>query len=144
MKILIQRVLEAQCIIDNEEFSSIQKGLLLYSCFEQGDSIEQIQKCVSKILSLRIFEDDQERMNYNIEQVKGQILNISQFTLSWKGEKGNRPNFTQSLAPQESKILFDDCNTIFKKQIDCQTGVFGADMKIRSINDGPVTFFLSF
>lgn len=93
MRVIIQRVKSAECIIRDKTVSSIKAGLLLFSCFEAHDNEETISKAIAKIINLRIFEDDQGKMNLNVIQIGGKILNISQFTLSWRGEKGHRPSF---------------------------------------------------
>lgn len=146
MKILIQRVLSASVHISNQEYSSIKNGLLLYICFEQEDTQEIVDKSIKKITSLRIFEDEQRRMNLNINQKKEDILLVSQFTLSWSGVKGNRPSFERSMAPLKAKEMYSYYFLKLKDHLngDLKDGQFGADMKIQSINDGPVTFFLSF
>lgn len=145
MKLIIQRVKEASVSVDNEEVGSIEKGFLLYVCFEQGDDINTVSEAIDKVYNLRIFEDEKGKMNYNLSQVNGSVLSISQFTLSWDGKKGHRPSFDKSLNPTEAKILYRKFNDYLKeKNIHVELGRFGADMKVSSINDGPVTFHLSF
>ncbi len=146
MKVLIQRVLNASVNINKEKYSSIGKGLLLYLCFEKNDNQEISKNAINKIISLRIFEDDMGKMNLNINQKKLDILIVSQFTLSWMGKKGNRPSFEGSMEPSKAQIMFEDICKSFEKKVLGQVnkGQFGADMKVESTNDGPVTFFLSF
>lgn len=145
MKLLIQRVLEASVSIENEMKGQIQNGFLLYICFETQDTIEQVHQAVTKITNLRVFEDHEQKMNKNIFQSAGSILSISQFTLSWDGKKGHRPSFANSLAPSQAKILYRHFNDeLSKLNLNVQKGLFGSDMKVASINDGPVTFFLEF
>jgi D-tyrosyl-tRNA(Tyr) deacylase len=145
MKVIIQRVLSAQVNIDNIAHGKIGRGYLLYVCFERQDSIESIKKAVIKITNLRINEDQEQKMNLNLSQVEGSILSISQFTLSWDGKKGNRPSFENSMEPTEAKELYKHFNKSLKENgLIVESGVFAADMKVESINDGPVTFIFNF
>lgn len=145
MKIVLQRVLSASVKIDGFITGKIEHGLLVYVCFESHDEYSAIDKAIKKIMALRIFQDKHGKMNKNILETSGEILSISQFTLSWDGRKGNRPSFDLSMPPQKAADYYKK----FNKKIDSfgvhiQTGTFGADMKVESINDGPVTFHLSF
>lgn len=145
MKVLVQRVLYASVSVDNEEIGCINNGLLLYVCFENQDSIDSIEMAVDKIINLRIFKDENQKMNQNILQIKGSILSISQFTLSWDGKKGHRPSFDKSMPPNQAKIFYRYFNDqIESHDIKISKGRFGSDMNVKSINDGPVTFFLEF
>jgi D-tyrosyl-tRNA(Tyr) deacylase len=145
MKILIQRVLSASVEIDGLTHSEIDQGLLLYVCFESSDIKESIDKAIRKIISLRIFEDDNGKMNQNILQKKYSIMSVSQFTLSWNGSGGNRPSFENSMKPDQAASYYNQFNEVLRQSVDSvKSGKFGADMKVCSKNDGPVTFFLSF
>ena len=145
MKVVIQRVLEAKVEINKEIAGQIGKGLLLYVCFETDDNLDSVQTACEKISKLRIFEDEKGRMNKSILDVQGSILSISQFTLSWDGRKGHRPSFDRSMEPSKAKEFYEVFNKkLVDKDIHLATGEFGADMKVSSINDGPVTFHLSF
>lgn len=145
MKIVIQRVLSANVKVDGEIVGEINHGYLLYVCFEINDNNEVMNKAIDKIINLRILEDDNGKMNNNILQSSGQILSISQFTLSWDGRKGNRPSFDLSMPPAQAQLNYFKFNEALKtKGIDVKKGIFGADMKVESINDGPVTFHLNF
>ncbi|MCO4754326.1 MAG: D-tyrosyl-tRNA(Tyr) deacylase [Bacteriovoracaceae bacterium] len=145
MKVVVQRVAQAKVEIDNEVSGSINKGLLLYVCLEVGDTKDTVITCVEKLSKLRIFEDDQGRMNKSVLDIEGQILSVSQFTLSWNGKKGHRPSFDASMPPKEACELYEFFNESMRdKDLEVQTGRFGADMKVGSVNDGPVTFHLSF
>ena len=145
MKILVQRVLNSSVEVDKQIIGSINIGFLLYVCFEVDDNIEKIDQGIQKILNLRIFEDSQGKMNQNIMQISGEILSISQFTLSWDGKKGHRPSFDKSMPPQNAKIFYRTFNDKLKETgLTIAQGQFGAEMKVKSINDGPVTFFLEF
>jgi len=145
MKVIIQRVKEAKVEIEHKVVGAIEHGFLLYVCFEDGDQSEAIDKAITKIVNLRIFEDGDHRMNHNIQQANGSILSISQFTLSWDGKKGHRPSFDRSMAPNSAKLFYRKFNDKLEELgIPLAKGQFGAEMKVHSINDGPVTFFLSF
>lgn len=144
MKVVIQRVKSAKCIVDGEIVSEIQKGLLVFTCLEIGDTQDTLEACAKKILNLRIFEDEKFRMNFNIQDVDAQILNISQFTLSWDGRKGHRPSFDKSMPPSEANLKYEVFSRLLAKVVDVKKGVFGADMQVELINDGPVTFCLEF
>ncbi len=145
MKIVAQRVSQAKVEIDNEISGQIDNGLLLYVCLEVGDTKETVISSVDKISKMRIFEDDKGKMNKSVLDVGGKVLSVSQFTLSWNGKKGHRPSFDASMPPSEARELYEFFNdSVREREIEVQTGRFGADMKVGSINDGPVTFHLSF
>ncbi len=145
MKVLIQRVKEASVEVDFKTIGSIEHGFLLYVCFEEGDTPDKLEIAVNKIKNLRIFTDENDKMNFNILQAKGKILSISQFTLSWDGKKGHRPSFDKSMPPNDAKIFYRNFNDALENiGIKVEKGRFGADMKVSSINDGPVTFFLEY
>lgn len=145
MKLVIQRVLKASVLVEDKEIGKIDKGLLLYVCFETEDTMEILTQAVQKILNLRIFEDEKAKMNKNICQIKGSILSISQFTLSWDGKKGHRPSFDKSMDPNNAKIFYRKFNDLLEEaELNISKGRFAADMKVSSVNDGPVTFHLSF
>lgn len=145
MKAVIQRVLEAKVTIDGKTNGEIGPGLLIYICFEGGDTKEMLEQMVHKIVNLRIFEDGDQKMNLNIQQTGGGILSISQFTLSWDGKKGHRPSFDKSMSPNDAKLFYRNFNDQLKELgIPLESGIFAAEMKVQSINDGPVTFFLDY
>lgn len=145
MKILVQRVLQASVTIENKTHSRIDKGLLLFVCFEENDKREVLKEAALKIRKLRIFEDEQNKMNLDITQVEGEILSISQFTLSWNGERGHRPSFDKSLNPAQARLFYREFNDLLKGQgLIVKEGIFAADMKVELINDGPVTFMFEF
>ncbi len=145
MKIVIQRVQEASVSVDAEVIGSIKIGLLLLVCFEQGDTDEALTKAVDKISKLRIFDDSDGKMNLDIGSIKGEILSVSQFTLSWDGSGGHRPSFEKSMPPQEARLKYALFNReLRQKGIPVKEGRFGAFMKVSLINDGPVTFLLEF
>lgn len=135
----------ARVEIENQVVGEIQDGLLLYVCLENGDTSAALDEASEKIAKLRVFEDDKGKMNLNVKQAGGKILSISQFTLSWDGRKGNRPSFDQSMHPKEARLMYGIFNQkLADKGLEVETGKFGADMKVLSLNDGPVTFHLSF
>lgn len=145
MKIVVQRVQEAQVRVENETVGAIGMGLLLLVCFEQGDDDNSIQKSIDKISKLRIFDDQDGKMNLDIQAVNGEILSISQFTLSWDGSGGHRPSFEKSMPPQEARLKYALFNRELKSRgFDVKEGQFGTFMKVSLINDGPVTFNLQF
>lgn len=144
MKIIVQRSKASRVRVDKNIVGEITSGLVLLVCFESGDKKELIAKSSEKILNLRCFQDDAGKMNRNILEAGGEILAISQFTLSWDGSKGNRPGFDKSLNPNDAKIFFKlFCERLREKTV-VKTGEFGASMDVEIINDGPVTFSLSF
>lgn len=144
MKIVIQKTKEASVHVDGELISEINHGMVLLICLENQDTAETVEKAAAKILALRIFEDENEKMNHDIKQVNGEILSISQFTLSWNGKKGNRPGFDSSMEPGKAQIFFKKFCDLLAKEVPVKKGVFGARMDVHIINDGPVTFSLEF
>ena len=140
MRIVIQRVSEASCKVDNEITGKINKGFLLLIGFTNGDTFEDIKKAVYKVSGLRIFEDEAGKMNKSLKDVNGEILAISQFTLYADMSHGHRPSFIDAMKydlANEYYIKF--CNDLEKEGFKVEKGIFGADMKISLINDGPVT-----
>lgn len=145
MKIVVQRVQEASVTVESEVIGAINVGLLLLVCFEQGDTDEALTKAVDKISKLRIFDDSDGKMNLDIGSIKGEILSVSQFTLSWDGTGGHRPSFEKSMPPQEARLKYALFNRELRhKGINVKEGRFGAFMKVSLVNDGPVTFLLEF
>lgn len=145
MKIVVQRVQEATVSVDGETIGAIGHGLLLLVCFEQGDDDEALNKAVEKISKLRIFDDVDGKMNLDIQARGGEILSVSQFTLSWDGSGGHRPSFERSMAPQEARLKYALFNRDLRARgLTVKEGKFGAFMKVQLVNDGPVTFLLQF
>lgn len=142
MRAVIQLVKNASCTIDGELVSSIEKGYCILVGFNEQDSKEIVDKMIAKIVKLRIFMDENEKMNLSILDVGGSILSISQFTLYANCKKGNRPSFIEAAKPSISSPLYDYFNEALSKFVPVQTGVFGADMKIDLCNDGPITIVL--
>ncbi len=143
MKALIQRVKRASVTIDNKLYSKIDKGILALVGIEKGDTIEQVQKMAKKLSGLRIFPDENDKMNRSILDIHGEMLIVSQFTLCGDCKKGTRPSFDKSAAPDIANKLYEDfVKEIQNYGIKTETGVFGAMMDVELINDGPVTFML--
>ncbi|MEO8146671.1 MAG: D-aminoacyl-tRNA deacylase [Bacteroidia bacterium] len=144
MRAVIQRVSQASVTIDNKISGAIQNGLMVLIGIEETDNDDDINWLCSKICHLRIFDDEQGVMNYDILQVNGDVLLISQFTLHALTKKGNRPSYIKAAKTEIAIPLYKKCITQFEKELNkkIQTGVFGADMKVALVNDGPVTIII--
>lgn len=143
MKVLIQRVKKASVAIDEKLFSSIDKGILALVGIEKGDTIEQVQKAAKKISNLRIFPDENDKMNRSLIDIQGEMLIVSQFTLCGDCKKGTRPSFDKSAPPEIANDLYEKFITeVQSRGIKTQTGKFAAMMDVSLINDGPVTFMI--
>ncbi|MFZ4712241.1 MAG: D-aminoacyl-tRNA deacylase [Bacteriovoracaceae bacterium] len=144
MKMVIQRAKKSSVTVEGVVVGEIDHGLVVFVCFENGDNEEIIDQAVYKVVNLRIFEDEKEKMMFNVSQVQGQILSISQFTLSWDGSRGHRPSFDRSMNPSEAKMMYAIFNKKLKELVPTAVGKFGANMMVSVQNDGPVTFTLAF
>ena len=143
MRVILTTVLEASVEINNKTVGKISRGYLLLVGFTDGDDKEIVDKMVDKILSLRVFPDEHGQINISLQEVNGAILSVSQFTLYADASKGRRPSFVNALRPGEAEPLYDYFNQQLElKHGKVSTGVFGADMKVHSINDGPFTLLL--
>ena len=143
MKVVLQRVKHASVTIDGNVYGKINQGYLLLVGITDGDTETEAKKLADKIVDLRIFEDENGKMNLGIEQVNGEILSISQFTLYADCKKGRRPSFTKAARPEISNPLYETFNGFLKDRgMHVETGIFGADMKVELLNDGPVTIVL--
>jgi len=144
MRVVIQRVSEASVTINNELVSSIQKGLLVLAGFEADDNKEDIDWTCNKITQLRIFDDINGVMNLSVKEIEGEVLAVSQFTLHAKTKKGNRPSYINAAPPGISIPLYDHFLETLSENLGrkVRSGVFGAHMIVRLINDGPVTIII--
>lgn len=142
MRVVVQRSLASSVLVDKKIVGKIDKGLVLLVSFTFGDSIDEINYMVKKIVNLRIFDDSNGVMNKSILDVGGFILSISQFTLYADTSRGNRPSYVRALKSDEASKLYDLFNDSLKKYVTVETGVFGAEMKVLIENDGPVTILL--
>lgn len=142
MKVVIQRVKEAQVTIDDELVGDINQGLLLLVGVGPDDEQEDLDYAVRKITNMRIFSDDMGKMNLSVQDIKGSILSVSQFTLFAETKKGNRPAFTGAAKPDKAEKMYLDFNEALAQFVPVETGIFGADMQVSLVNDGPVTIIL--
>ena len=142
MKIIIQRVKKAQVSIEGQVYGQIQQGLLLLVGVGPEDQQEDMNYAVRKLVHMRIFSDDEGKMNLSVKDIQGEILSISQFTLFADTKKGNRPAFTGAAKPDMAEAFYQDFNQKLAQEVTVQTGIFGADMQVELINDGPVTIIL--
>lgn len=143
MKVLIQRVKQASVTINDTLYSSINKGILTLVGIEKEDTIENLKKSVQKIVKLRIFADENDKMNKSLIDINGEMLIVSQFTLCGNCKKGTRPSFDNSAPPQLANELYEKfVEEVSNLGIKTQTGKFGAMMQVELINDGPVTFMI--
>lgn len=142
MKVVVQRSKKSKVTINNKVNGSIDNGYVLLVGFTHGDTTDIVDKMINKILNLRIFEDENDKMNLSIKDINGSILSISQFTLYADAKKGNRPSFINAMKPDEASKLYDYFNQELSKHIEVNTGIFGSDMKVEIYNDGPVTIIL--
>ena len=142
MKIIVQRVKQAQVSIEGQVYSQIKQGLLLLVGVGPEDQAEDLDYAVRKLVNMRIFSDAKGKMNLSVKDIEGEILSISQFTLFADTKKGNRPAFTGAAKPDMAEAFYQDLNRKLAKEVPVETGVFGADMQVELINDGPVTIIL--
>ncbi|WP_062049769.1 D-aminoacyl-tRNA deacylase [Bacillus sp. JCM 19034] len=143
MKVVLQRTKKAAVHIDGECVGQIQNGVVLLVGITHEDTIEDAEYLVEKITHLRIFEDENGKMNMSLKDSKGQVLSVSQFTLYGDTRKGRRPNFTDAAKPEQALELYKTFNQLLReKGLHVETGRFGAMMDVSLVNDGPVTFIL--
>lgn len=143
MKLVVQRVSSASVKVDGKCVGEIGNGLMVLVGFTHGDDIEKIKYCVKKLANLRIFEDENGVMNLSVSDVKGEILSVSQFTLYGDTRKGNRPSYMDALGGESATKLYDEFNKELRDAgLVVKEGIFGADMKVSLVNDGPVTIII--
>lgn len=143
MRILVQRCDYSKVTVANKIVGSIGKGLMLLVGFTEGDDSSKIDYMVDKVINLRIFDDENGIMNKSLIDVSGSILSVSQFTLYADTKKGRRPSYAKALSGELATKLYDEFNQKIKgKGINIETGIFGAEMKVELINDGPITIML--
>ena len=143
MRAFIQRVTSASVKVDGKIVGKIGKGFLVFLGIYEEDTEEKIEKLTKKIITLRIFNDENDKMNLSIKDVKGEILLISQFTLCADTRKGNRPSFVSAKNPKDANMIYEKTiENIKNENIVVEKGIFGADMKVELLNDGPVTILL--
>lgn len=143
MRVIIQNVNRASCTINNKIVGEISRGFCLFVGFTHDDTKERVEKMVNKLISLRLFDDENGKTNLSLEDIGGSILSISQFTLYASVKEGRRPSFVNAMKPEEATKLYDYFNECLKRfNFKVETGVFGADMKIDLENNGPFTTIL--
>jgi len=141
LQAIAQRVSSAKIYIDSKIYSSIGKGVLAYVCFEKDDSEEAIEKFISKIMNFSFFQGDSSLMSASLREIGGELMIVSQFTLSAVTHKGNKPSFHKVASTEKANYLYDLLiEKLNECPIHCQSGIFGSDMDIHSVNNGPVTF----
>ena len=145
MKALIQRVSEASVEVAGARVAEIGRGFLILLGITHGDGLADVEKLARKIPALRVFEDEQGLMNRSVMDIRGSVLVVSQFTLYADTKKGNRPSFTEAARPEQAEPLYEELVRLLRQSLGDSrvgTGVFGAEMKVRLLNDGPVTLEL--
>lgn len=143
MKSVIQRVYDASVTVDGQVVGAIAQGLLVYLGVEQGDTVEDARYLSQKILKMRLFEDEQQKMNRCLLDEHYSVLVVSQFTLCADLHKGNRPSFNPAAAPELAQALYEEFVELVRSEdVEVATGVFGTKMAVRYTNDGPVTILL--
>lgn len=143
MRVVLQRVLNSSVKVEEKVVGKIDQGLLVLVAFTKEDTMDGIKYMVNKIINLRIFDDEEKVMNKSLIDINGSILSVSQFTLYADSKKGNRPSYKKALESNEAKKLYEKFNDEFRKlHVKIETGIFGADMQVSLINDGPVSIIL--
>ena len=142
MRIVVQRCREASVSVDDKVVGKIDKGVMLLVGFTKGDTLAEITYMADKVINLRIFDDENGVMNKSLLDINGSILSVSQFTLYGDAKKGRRPSYVRALGGEEAIKLYQLFNEELKKKVVVEEGIFGADMKVSLVNDGPVTILL--
>ncbi len=144
MIVLLQRVLDAEVKVDGKTVASIGRGILAYVGFEKGDVKGYLQKIAEKLVFLRIFPDEDEKMNLSLKDIGGELLLVPNFTLAADCRKGKRPSFQSAEVPDKAKSMFEEFKSLcISYGVPVKSGIFGADMKVFCTNDGPVNIILS-
>ena len=142
MRVVIQRVTSAAVSVEQKKISSIGKGMLILVGIEDADTDEDTEWLVGKTLQMRIFNDENGVMNKNIQEINGEIIIVSQFTLHASTKKGNRPSYIKAARPEKAIPLYEKFIGLINKVIPTQAGIFGANMEVNLVNDGPVTIIM--
>ena len=144
MRVVVQRARQAKVTVDGKVTGAIEHGLMLLVGITHEDTVKDLEYCAKKVANLRIFEDEQGKMNLSIKEVGGSILSISQFTLYGETKKGNRPSFIEAARPEVAEPLYHQFNQILREtyEIQVETGLFGAMMDVSFTNNGPVTLIV--
>ena len=143
MRVVLQRVAHASVTVEEKVIGKIQRGFLLLVGVTHDDAMEDMEYLVRKIVQMRIFEDEEGKLNRSIQDISGEILSVSQFTLYADTKKGNRPSFSKAAPGDVALKMFEQFNGLLRDTgIPVETGQFGADMKVELLNDGPVTILL--
>lgn len=142
MRCVVQKVKHSSVSVDGKLINEIDKGLMVLVGFTETDTIDDLNYCVRKVVNLRVFEDENDVMNLSVLDVGGKILSISQFTLYGDVRKGNRPSYIRALGGEKAKPLYEEFNKLLNEYVETKDGVFGADMKVELLNDGPTTIII--
>lgn len=142
MRAVVQRVKHSNVIVKGKTVGAIQKGFMVLLGVENGDTEQDMKYIADKLLGLRIFEDEDEKLNLSIQDIGGEMLIVSQFTLLADCRKGRRPSFTEAAKPEEANAMYEKLVAYVREKVKVETGIFRADMEVNICNDGPVTVML--